>query len=180
MECGGGSGTLQDSPSRTLGRSSNKEASHVETRGALFGPPTKPHVVVFAARPLRSDPWKPKREFRLGSRGLSGSIFCVCAHLSACLRGGGGSACVRVPLFVQGGFQYWDVLGGLEVAPILQGCGQWNRQRFLGESGHSPVVWLQRPQPGGCVGQGCGDRRPKTQTGLRFGADVMAGPVYRA
>ena len=55
-------------------------------------------MLVFKPRPLRSDTWKPKQEFRLGPRGLSGSIYCLCRHLSVFLHGGSCSASVRMPL----------------------------------------------------------------------------------
>ena len=34
-------------------------------------------------------------------------------------------------------------------------------------------------QPGGCVGQACGDRSLKTQIPLRIGDIGMARPIYR-
>ena len=78
-------------------------ASQVETSGVVFRASGKILMLVFEPRPLRSDTWKPKQGFRLGPRFLSGSIFWVCGHLSACLRGGSCSASVRMPLFFQGG-----------------------------------------------------------------------------
>lgn len=135
-------------------------------------------MLVIEPRPLRSDTWTPKQEFIIGPRGLSGSIFCLCGYQSVCLHGGSScSAGVIMPLFVQCGLRSWDVLGTLRFLlfcrVVANGTGS-----FLGESRHSSVVWLQRPQPGGGVGHGCADRHPKTQTQLRFGAEVMAGLIY--
>ena len=59
--------------------------------------------------------------------------------------------------------------GILEVSPTLLVCGQWNGQSFLGQGKQSPVVWLQGLPPESCVGQGCGDRIVKTQSGLSLG-----------
>ena len=66
-------------------------------RGVLFGASGKPHMLVLEPKPLRSDTWKPKEELRLGPRGLSGSMFCVCGLLSTCLHGGSCSDLSEYP-----------------------------------------------------------------------------------
>ena len=60
------------------------------------------------------------------------------------------------------------------VVPI--GMGTY---KSLGEGKHSRQVWLQGPEPVGCVGQGCLDSCLKTQTRLMFRVIGMAGLIYR-
>ena len=70
--------------------------------------------------------------------------------------------------------------GTLEVYPIRRvvaiGVGTYNS---LGEGKHSRQVWLQGPEPVGCVGQGCLDSCLKTQTRLMIRVIGMAGLIYR-
>ena len=70
--------------------------------------------------------------------------------------------------------------GTLEVYPLSKvvaiGMGTYNS---LGEGKHSRHVWLQGPEPVGCVGQGCLDSCLKTQTRLMFRVIGMAGLIYR-
>ena len=70
--------------------------------------------------------------------------------------------------------------GILEVYPLSRvvaiGMGSYNS---LGEGKHSRQVWLQGPEPAGCVGQGCLDSCLKTQTRLMFRVIGMAGLIYR-
>ena len=69
--------------------------------------------------------------------------------------------------------------GMLECSPNLYDFGQWYGQNSHGLGRRSPNVWLQGPQPGGCVAQDLEDRRLKTQTQLTFGDVGMAGPIYK-
>lgn len=70
--------------------------------------------------------------------------------------------------------------GTLEVDHISRvvaiGVGTYNS---LGHGKHHRQVWLQRPEPVGCVGQGCLDSCLKTQTRLMFRVIGMAGLIYR-
>ena len=70
--------------------------------------------------------------------------------------------------------------GNLEVYRISRvvalGVGTYNS---LGEGKHSCQVWLQGPEPVGCVGHGCLDICLKTQTRLMFRVIGMAGLIYR-
>ena len=59
---------------------------------------------------------------------------------------------------------------------VAIGMGTYNS---LGEGKHSRQVWLQGPEPLGCVGQGCLDSCLKTQTRLMFRVIGMAGLIYR-
>ena len=59
---------------------------------------------------------------------------------------------------------------------VAIGMGRYNS---LGEGNHSRQVWLQGPEPVGCVGQGCLDSRLKTQIRLMFLVIGMAGLIYR-
>ena len=80
----------------------------------------------------------------------------------------------------------WDALnigiasGTLEVDPLSRvvaiGMGTYN---YLGEGKHSRQVWLQGPEPVGCVGQVSLDSCLKTQTRLMFRVIGMAGLMYR-
>ena len=70
--------------------------------------------------------------------------------------------------------------GTLEVDPISRVVAiAMGTQKSLGEGKYSPQVWLQGPEPVGCVGQGCLDRCRKTQTRLLFRVIGMAGLMYR-
>ena len=70
--------------------------------------------------------------------------------------------------------------GTLEVYTISRvvaiGMGTSNS---LGEGKPSLHVWLQGPEPVGCVGQGCLDSCLKTQTRLMFRVIGMAGLISR-
>ena len=70
--------------------------------------------------------------------------------------------------------------GILEDYPISRvlaiGMGTYNS---LGEGKHSRQIWLQGPEPVGCVGQGSLDSCLKTQTLLMFRVIGMAGLIYR-
>ena len=70
--------------------------------------------------------------------------------------------------------------GTLEVYPISRvvaiGMGTYYS---IGEGKHSRQVWLQRPEPVGCVGQGSLDSCLKTQARLIFRVIGMAGLFYR-
>ena len=70
--------------------------------------------------------------------------------------------------------------GTLEVYPISRvvaiGLGTYNS---LGEGKNSRQVWLQGPEPVGCLGLGCLDSCLKTQTRLIFQVIGMAGLIYR-
>ena len=70
-------------------------------------------------------------------------------------------------------------LGTLEGSSNLYDFEQWNGQNSHGLGRHSPNVWLQGPQPGGCVAQDFEDRSLKTQTKLMFGDVGIAGPIYK-
>ena len=68
----------------------------------------------------------------------------------------------------------------LEVYPISRVVGIGvGTNNSIGEGNHSRQVWLQGPEPVGCVGQGCLDSRLKTQTRLMFRVIGMAGLIYR-
>ena len=69
--------------------------------------------------------------------------------------------------------------GTLDGSPNLYHFGQWNGQNSHAWGRQCPNVWLQGPQPGGCVAQDIEDRSMKTQTQLRFGDVGMAGPIYK-
>ena len=70
--------------------------------------------------------------------------------------------------------------GTLEVYHISRveaiGMGTYNS---LGEGKLSRQVWLQGPEPVGCLGQGYLDSCLKTQTRLMFQVIGMAGLIYR-
>ena len=70
--------------------------------------------------------------------------------------------------------------GTLEVYPLSMvvaiGMGTYIS---LGEGKHSRQVWLQGPEPVGCLGHGCLDSCLETQTRLMFPAIGMAGQIYR-
>ena len=70
--------------------------------------------------------------------------------------------------------------GTLQVDPISRVVSiAMGIQKSLGEGKYSPQVWLQGPEPVGCVGEGSLDRCLKTQTRLLFRAIGMAGLIYR-
>ena len=70
--------------------------------------------------------------------------------------------------------------GTLEVDPFSRvvaiRVGTYNS---LGEGEHSRQVWLQGPEPVGCVGLGCLDSCLKTQTRIMFRVIGMAGLIDR-
>ena len=70
--------------------------------------------------------------------------------------------------------------GTVEVYPLSRVVaivmGTYNS---LGEGKYSRQVWLKEPEPVGCVGHGCLDSCPKTQTRLMFRVIGMAGLIYR-
>ena len=69
--------------------------------------------------------------------------------------------------------------GALQVSPNLEVLGNRDGQSFLREGRPSRAVWLQRPHPGGHVGQGVGDKSLQTQTRVMVRGEVMAGPIGR-
>ena len=83
-------------------------------------------------------------------------------------------------LFVLGSQKIGMASGTLEFYPISRfvaiGVGTYNS---LGEGKHRRQVWLQGPEPVGCVGQGCLDSCLKTQTRLMFRVIGMAALFYR-
>ena len=95
------------------------------------------------------------------------------------MSGGRCSAVVRRPCLSRAAYKIGMASGTVEVSPNLEACGQVNGQNSSGVGRHRPDVWLQGPQPGGCVGQERGDRSLKTLTRLTFGDISMAGPIYR-
>ena len=70
--------------------------------------------------------------------------------------------------------------GTLDVYPLSMvvaiGMGTHNS---LGEGKHSRQVWLEGPEPVGCVDQGCLDSCLKAQARLMFRVIGMAGLIYR-
>ena len=85
----------------------------------------------------------------------------------------------QTALFVPKTYTIGRASGTLEGFPKMSNFGQWNGQNFHAWGRHSPNVWLQGPQLGGCVAQDFEDRSLKTQTQLRFGDVGMAGPIYK-
>ena len=81
-------------------------------------------------------------------------------------------------MFVLGSQNIGMASGTLEVYPISSvvaiGLATHNS---LGEGKHSRQVWLQGPEPLGCVGQGCLDSCLKTQTRLMLRVVGMAGLI---
>ena len=96
------------------------------------------------------------------------------------LSAGQCSDVARLPQFVLGSHKYWVASGTLEVDPISRFVviGMGTHYSF-GEGKHSHQVWLQGPEPVGCVGQGCLDSCLNTQTRLMFPVIGMAGLIYR-
>ena len=137
------------------------------------------HMLVLKSRPLRRDAWKPKQWIRLVPRGLFVPFY-LWGHQSTGLSAGRCSDGLRLPLFVLGSHNYWDGLrdfGGYPTSRVVAiGMGTYNS---LGEGKYSPQVWLQGPEPVGCVGQSCLDSCLKTQTRLMFWVIGMAGLIYR-
>ena len=81
-----------------------------------------------------------------------------------------------LPLFGLGSHKFGMASGTLEVYPLCRvvaiGMGTYNS---LGAGKHSRQVWLQGPEPVGCVGQGCLDICLRTQIRLMFRVIGMAG-----
>ena len=136
-------------------------------------------MLVLKSRPLRRDAGKPKQWIRLVPRGQFAPFY-LWGHLSTGLSSGRCSDGLRLPLFVLEATTIGMASGTLEVYPISRvvaiGMGTHNS---LGEGKYSPQVWLQGPEPVGCVGQGCLDSCLKTQTRLMFLVICMAGVIYR-
>ena len=112
--------------------------------------------------------------------GACSFIFYLWGHQSTGLSAGRCSDVPRLPQFVLGSTNIGMASGTLEVDPIggvvAIGMGIYNS---FGEGKQSHQVWLQGPEPVGCVGQGCLDSCLKTQSRLMFRVIGMAGLIYR-
>ena len=106
--------------------------------------------------------------------------FYLRGHQSKGLSAGRCSDGPRLPMFVLEATSIGMASGILEVYSLSRvvaiGMGTYNS---LGEGKHSRQVWLQGPEPVGCVGLGCLDSCLKTQTRIMFRVIGMAGLIYR-
>ena len=128
------------------------------------------HIRELKSRPLRRDAWKPKHGIRLVPRGLS-VPFSLWGHQSTGLSAGRCSEGSDCPCLSWEATTIEMASGTSQVDPISRVVAiTMGTRKSLGEGKYIPQVWLQGPEPVGCVAQGCLDSCLKTQTQLVFGS----------